>query len=80
MTRNTVRRVEVAAPILEEGLKKRVRDIFNMMLSDNYKARIQQPDGSYVRVPAGDTIINSQERLYEIAYEEAAGSATAGKE
>lgn len=80
MTRNTVRRVEVAAPILEEGLKKRVRNIFNMMLSDNYKARIQQPDGSYVRVPAGDTIINSQERLYEIAYEEAAGSATAGKE
>lgn len=80
MTRNTVRRVEVAAPILEEGLKKRVRDIFNMMLSDNYKARIQQADGSYVRVPAGDTIINSQERLYEIAYEEAAGSATAGKE
>ncbi|SEF92772.1 polyphosphate kinase [Eubacterium ruminantium] len=80
MTRNTVRRVEVATPIYDEKLKDRIRDIFRLTLSDNCKARVQQPDGNYVRVPAGEKKINAQERLYEIAYEEAAGNGSSGKE
>ena len=79
MTRNTVRRVEVATPINDQELKDKIREIFMIMLSDNYKARIQQPDGSYVRVPAGEPVINSQERFYDIAYEKA-GNSTAARE
>lgn len=47
MTRNTLRRVEVAAPLYDETVKNKVRKIFAMMLRDNVKAREQQPDGSY---------------------------------
>ena len=39
MTRNTVRRVEVAAPIYDEAIKKRIRGMFNIMLSDNVKRK-----------------------------------------
>lgn len=39
MTRNTVKRVEVAAPVYSERLKKRLQDLFDLMLSDNKKAR-----------------------------------------
>lgn len=46
MTRNTTRRVEVAAPILSEEVKKRVLDIFDTQMQDNVKARIMQPDGN----------------------------------
>ena len=77
MTRNTVRRVEVATPIISPELKDKIREIFMIMFSDNYKARIQQPDGSYVRVPAGEPVINSQERFYDIAYEKAGNSTVA---
>ena len=42
MTRNTLRRVEVAAPIYDEKLKCRLREMFITMLSDNVKGRVQQ--------------------------------------
>lgn len=38
MTRNTVKRVEVAEPVYSERLKKRLQDLFDLMLSDNKKA------------------------------------------
>ena len=79
MTRNTVRRVEVATPIYDERLKDKIREIFEIMLNDNYKARIQQPDGIYARVPLAEPVLNSQERFYDIAYEEA-GNSSAGRE
>ena len=69
MTRNTLRRVEVAAPIYDEKLKLRIKEMFGFMLSDNVKAREQQPDGTYVKVQKGDTPLNSQELFYEMAYE-----------
>ena len=40
MTRNTLRRVEVAAPIRSADIAKRVTDIFEVLLHDNVKARI----------------------------------------
>lgn len=71
MTRNTLRRVEAAAPIYGEKLKQRIREMFRCMLSDNIKAREQQPDGTYKKVPVGDIPLNSQELFYEMAYEAA---------
>lgn len=68
MTRNTTRRVEVAAPILDESIKKRVVDYFNLQLADNVKAREQKSDGTYSHVPAVGVPINSQIKLYEEAY------------
>ena len=63
MTRNTLRRVEVAAPIYDENLKCRLREMFITMLSDNVKGRVQQPDGSYRLPEQVDTPLNSQELL-----------------
>lgn len=39
MTRNTLRRVEVAAPIYDKDLKVQLEEMFITMLSDNQKAR-----------------------------------------
>ncbi len=50
MTRNTIRRVEVAAPVYSPKIRKRILDIFDIMLRDNVKARIQLPDGTYKRI------------------------------
>ena len=72
MTRNTLRRVEVAAPILDEGLKNRLLDQFDVMLRDNVQARVMQPDGSYVRRERGeDAPLSAQEFFYQQAYDAA---------
>ena len=70
MSRNTIRRVEVAIPVEDERLKKRIRDMFNIMMSDNVKARELQSNGRYVRVEPqeGEELLNSQEYFYEEAY------------
>ena len=47
MTRNTERRVEVAAPLKDREVADRVVEIFNDMLRDNVKARVQGSDGVY---------------------------------
>ena len=52
MSRNTIRRVEVAAPVEDEKLKKRIRDMFHTLMRDNVKARIMLSDGNYVRANA----------------------------
>lgn len=71
MTRNTLRRVEVAAPLYDETVKKKVRKMFATMLRDNVKAREQQPDGSYQKLSMVGPVLNSQEYFYEEAYMEA---------
>lgn len=78
MTRNTLRRVEVAVPIYDPALKERIRKMFELMLRDNVKARIQQPDGTYVKKerPEGEEAINSQEVFFEQAYKEAERAAS----
>lgn len=76
MTRNTERRVEVAAPILDTSLANRVCDIFSTMLADNVKARELGSDGKYTHVPsAGKLPLNSQIHFYDEAYKAAAASA-----
>lgn len=71
MTRNTLRRVEVAAPLYDETVKNKVRKMFATMLRDNVKAREQQPDGSYQKLSVVGPVLNSQEYFYEEAYMEA---------
>ncbi|MBP3310581.1 MAG: polyphosphate kinase 1 [Ruminococcus sp.] len=70
MTRNTIRRVEVAAPVEDEKLKKRIRDMFRILMSDNVKAREMLSDGTYVHVERrdGEEPLNSQEYFYDEAY------------
>ena len=71
MTRNTVNRVEVAAPVLDNDLRKRVLDMFDTMLADNVKAWIKQPDGSYIKASE----IKEISQLPSPAEPEEAGSA-----
>ncbi len=63
MTRNTTRRVEVATPIFDPDIRARLLDMFHILMEDNVKARIQQPDGNYIRVVRGDDEepLNAQE-------------------
>lgn len=72
MTRNTVKRVEVAAPIYSEKIKKQIREIFELMLKDNKKARIEDNEGSYTLKKCVGEAFNSQEMLYQLAYDRAA--------
>ncbi|MBS6579648.1 MAG: polyphosphate kinase 1 [Clostridiales bacterium] len=73
MTRNTLRRVEVAAPIENEKLKKLLLDMFDVMLRDNQKARVELPDTTYAMASAlelqNDPPLNAQEYFYDKAYD-----------
>ncbi|MGN0995879.1 MAG: polyphosphate kinase 1 [Candidatus Ventricola sp.] len=73
MTRNTLRRVEVAAPIRDAALRGRLLAMFDTMLRDNVQARRMQPDGVYRRLePGEDAPLNAQEAFYQQAYDQAA--------
>lgn len=72
MTRNTVKRVEVAAPIYSEKIKKQIREIFELMLKDNKKARAEDNEGNYTLKKCVGEACNSQEMLYQLAYDRAA--------
>ena len=72
MTRNTVKRVEVAVPIYSEKIKKRIRGLFELMLSDNKKARIEDYNGRYSMIKYEGQPCDSQEMLYQEAYDRAA--------
>ena len=67
MTRNTIRRVEVATPVYDDGIKERILRMFNTMLCDNVKARIMANDGNYYKKDVVDGIsrLNSQEYFYD---------------
>lgn len=69
MTRNTLRRVEVAVPIYDTHLKVRIREMFTTMLNDNVKAREQKEDGSYQKLPTTEVALDSQKLFFQIAYQ-----------
>ena len=69
MVRNLDRRVEVAAPILDPELKKRVVDeVLGMALADNVKARRVLPTGLSERIVRadGEPAVRSQNLLLEM--------------
>ena len=70
MPRNTIHRVEVAVPLLDPAVRARVLHIFDVYLRDNCKARLQQPDGTYVLTAPeeGEPLRNAQEQLFDEAY------------
>ena len=66
MTRNTVHRVEVAAPVYDPVIKARILDDFELFYQDDQKAR-EQINGIYLP-KHGDKHINAQETQYAQAY------------
>ncbi|MGI6030508.1 MAG: polyphosphate kinase 1 [Eubacteriales bacterium] len=71
MTRNTERRVEVAAPIYDRAIGDRLMYILQVMFQDNEKARVQMPDGTFVHQTIEGEHHNAQEYFYKMAYEQA---------
>ena len=71
MTRNTLRRVEVATPTYDPDIKMQLIEMFITMLSDNQKAREEDNKGNYKIPKNQDTPLNSQEFFYEQAYRNA---------
>ena len=78
MPRNFKRRAEILYPIENAHLKTRIIDeILMTYLSDNVKARLMQPDGTYIRrtPKPGVKALQSQSQLIAIAREEGVKSA-----
>jgi len=64
MPRNLDRRVETMFPIEETDLKEEIKEVLELMISDNVKARIQKENGDYVILKhQGKPSIESQEAL-----------------
>ena len=72
MTRNTLRRVEVATPIEDPDIRMQIQEMFVTMLSDNRKARTMNNKGNYKIEPSDNAPLNSQEVFLEQAYDNAA--------
>ena len=72
MTRNTLRRVEVAAPIEDPDIRMQIQEMFVTMLSDNRKARTMNNKENYKIEPSDNAPLNSQEVFLEQAYDNAA--------
>ena len=72
MTRNTLRRVEVAAPIEDPDIRMQIQEMFVTMLSDNRKARSMNNKGIYKIEPSDNVPLNSQEVFLQQAYDNAA--------
>jgi polyphosphate kinase len=70
MPRNFFRRIETVFPIMDGVLRERVRrELLDIPLADNLKARLLQPDGSYDRpsVKRGGPRRRSQSDFIELA-------------
>ena len=64
MDRNFFRRVEIAFPVLDAELKKRVmNEAFTLALRDNGRAWLAQPDGSYLLLKNRKVKFNIHESL-----------------
>ncbi len=71
MTRNTIRRVEVAAPVLDDTLRARLDEMFDTMMKDDEKGKELTADGDYVDRDISEEKLDSQELFYETAYKNA---------
>ena len=69
MTRNTVRRVEVAAPIYDQDIRTRIRHIFDTMMMGDEKGKEQNSEGEYCDRSVNAEKLNSQEFFYQEAYD-----------
>lgn len=68
MTRNLDRRVEIAFPVEQERLKRRLIEILKISMEDTVKVRIQRKDGTYAKIDKrGKPQVQSQMVFYEKA-------------
>ena len=67
MPRNLDRRVEIAFPVLDPGLRAQLAAILDVQLGDTVKARLICPDGTSQRISASPGL-RSQERLWELTH------------
>lgn len=66
MDRNFFRRVEVAFPVLDPALKRRViREAFTIALKDNVRAWVQRPDGGFERASGRGQAVCLHDTLIE---------------
>lgn len=67
MPRNLDRRVELMFPVLQENIRKEIRDILQLYFTDNRKSHFLQSDGSWVRRKPinGEQPVRIQEVLHE---------------
>ena len=63
MTRNTERRVEVACPIYDSEVKKRIHHVLELCLRDNIRARQLQSDGAYCHINNDSAPLDCQQEL-----------------
>jgi polyphosphate kinase len=68
MPRNLFERCEVVFPVDDPALSARLREeILAAYLADNTKARLLQPDGTYIRAPKEGAPFNAQEHLMAVS-------------
>ncbi len=61
MTRNTDKRVEIATPVLDKRIERRIYGMLETMFEDNVKARKLGADGTYSAPESVGEPVNSQE-------------------
>ena len=71
MTRNTIRRVEVAVPIRDKQIQSRLDHMFEMMMNDDEKGKELTRKGIYVSRELNEVKMDSQELFYAMAYSQA---------
>lgn len=64
MTRNLSWRVETVFPILDENIKRQIREVITIQWSDNCKARIIDRDNTNTYRPTNGKLIQSQVETY----------------
>ncbi len=69
MPRNLNDRVELMVPVEDPVLRARIKEMVDTELSDNQKAHIMQPDGSWKKEIAQENKINAQD-IFQHAAEE----------
>ncbi|MDR2714069.1 MAG: polyphosphate kinase 1 [Coriobacteriales bacterium] len=77
MTRNTTRRVEMFAPVLDPNLRARIFGLLDISLHDCVKARSLMSNGQYISPPSYGDAINSQQFFINEAQKEANKAAEA---
>ncbi len=79
MTRNTEKRVEVACPVYDENIRRRLIHDLKGMLSDNVKARQMDSTGAYRKKKQDAALVNAQETFMKEALNARQPAAISGK-
>lgn len=80
MTRNTEKRVEVACPVYDENIRRRLIHDLKVMLSDNVKARQMDSTGAYRKKKQDTVLVNAQATFMKEALNARRPAALSGKQ